>query len=173
MRVLACVGAMFALGGGAGSVRVGEAAPEFVAGGAWLNSAPLHVRQLRGRVVLVNVWVYSCINCHLSLPTLRGWYARFHAAGLEIVGVHSPEFPSDRPAGNVAAALRRDGVDWPVMQDNDLATWNAYGVSGWPSFYLVDRRGKVRAVHVGELSARFPDAIPGLERQLMALLAEK
>ena len=161
------------LTGSAGALTVGDPAPDFTAGGSWLNSAPLHVSQLRGKVVIVNLWVYSCINCHLSLPTLQGWYGKYKAQGLEIVGVHTPEFASDRPLANVAAALREDRVNWPVMQDNAQATWNAYQSQGWPSFYLIDRHGLIRTIHVGEISPRFPGAIPGLEATIQKLLAEK
>ena len=155
------------------ALTAGDKAPDFIAGGQWLNSPPLHVSQLRGKVVIVNLWVYSCINCHLSLPTLQNWYGKYKAAGLEIVGVHTPEFASDRPLANVAAALKEDGVNWPVMQDNAQATWNAYQSQGWPSFYLIDRHGVIRAVHVGEISSRFPQDIPGLEATIKKLLAEK
>ncbi len=162
-----------ALTGAASALSVGDRAPDFTAGGSWLNSPPLHISQLQGKVVIVNLWVYSCINCHLSLPTLQGWYGRYKAQGLEIVGVHTPEFASDRPLANVAAALREDRVTWPVMQDNNNATWNAYQSQGWPSFYLIDRHGLIRSVHVGEISSRFPGAIPGLEATIQKLLAEK
>ena len=161
------------LTGGASALSVGDKAPDFIPGGQWLNSPPLHISQLRGKVVIVNLWVYSCINCHLSLPTLQKWYGKYKAAGLEIVGVHTPEFGSDRPVKNVAASLLADHVNWPVMQDNAQATWNAYQSQGWPSFYIVDRRGVIRAIHVGEISSRFPDAIPGLEATIQNLLAEK
>lgn len=154
------------------AASVGQLAPDF-RGGPWLNSPPLHIQNLRGRVVIVNVWVYSCINCHLSLPTLNRWRQQYGAQGLEIVGVHTPEFESDRPTASVTAALKRDGVTWPVMQDNQNATWNAYAARAWPSFYLIDRQGVVRAVHVGEISERYPQAIPGLERTVQALLAER
>ena len=157
----------------AAAIGVGGRAPDFTAGGQWLNSPPLHISQLRGKVVIVNLWVYSCVNCHLSLPTLQKWYGRYKAAGLEIVGVHTPEFESDRPVKNVAASLLADHVNWPVMQDNAQATWNAYQSQGWPSFYIVDRRGVIRAIHVGEISSRFPDAIPGLEATIQKLLAQK
>lgn len=162
-----------ALCGTASALSVGDRAPDFIAGGQWLNSAPLHVSQLRGKVVIVNLWVYSCINCHLSLPTLQGWYGKYRAAGLEIVGVHTPEFESDKVLANVTASLKADRVDWPVMQDNAHATWNAYESRGWPSFYLVDRRGVIREIHVGEISSRFPGDIPGLEATIKKLLAEK
>ncbi len=157
----------------AAALSVGDRAPDFTPGGQWLNSPPLHVSQLRGRVVIVNLWVYSCINCHLSLPTLQKWYGRYRAAGLEIVGVHTPEFESDKPVKNVVASLMADHVNWPVMQDNAQATWNAYESQGWPSFYIIDKRGVIRDIHVGEISSRYPGAIPGLEATLQKLLAEK
>ena len=162
-----------ALTGSAGALSVGDRAPDFTVGGSWLNSAPLHIAQLQGKVVIVNLWVYSCVNCHLSLPTLQKWYGKYRADGLEIVGVHTPEFESDRPVKNVAASLLADHVNWPVMQDNAQATWNAYQSQGWPSFYIVDRRGVIQGIHVGEISSRFPDAIPGLEATIQKLLAEK
>jgi thiol-disulfide isomerase/thioredoxin len=158
------------LGGSRGAER---AAPELIPGGAWLNSAPLKIASLRGKVVIVNLWVHSCINCHNSLPTLKSWYAKFKAQGLEIVGVHTPEFESDKDLNGVRESLKRDGVTWPVMQDNQNATWNAYGNRYWPTFYLVDKRGVIREVHEGEISSRYPQAIPGLEATLKRLLAEK
>ncbi|WP_425147699.1 redoxin domain-containing protein [Deinococcus sp.] len=160
--------------GGAGAVSAGQPAPDFIKGGQWFNApTPPTIAGLRGKVVIVNIWVYSCINCHNSLPTLQRWYDKYKSAGLEIVGIHTPELTSDRPAENVAAALKTDGVSWPVMQDNANATWNAYSNEYWPAFYLVDRRGVVRMVHAGEISSRYPGAIPGLEAELQKLLAEK
>ncbi len=155
------------------AVGVGEKAPEVIPGGGWLNSQPLHLADLKGKVVLLNIWVYSCVNCHNSLPTLEAWYAKYKGQGLEIVGVHTPEFESDKPLLSVAASLKRDGVTWPVVQDNQNATWNAYQNSYWPAFYLIDRKGVIREVHAGEISSRYPDAIPGLEATLKKLLAEK
>lgn len=160
------------LAGGARAAEVGDPAPEIKAGGQWFNSAPVSIAQLRGKVVLVNVWVFSCSNCQRSLPTLRAWYEKYQGQGFEIVGVNTPEFDSDRPAASVAAAVRREKLPWPVVQDNDTATWRAYGATAWPGFYLIDRQGKIRAVHEGEISSRYPDAIPGLEKKLQALLAE-
>ncbi len=150
-----------------------QAAPELIAGGQWLNSKAMGIKDLRGKVAIINFWVYSCINCHNSLPTLRAWYAKYKSQGLEIVGVHTPEFESDKPLANVAASLKRDNVTWPVMQDNANATWNAYDNGAWPSFYLLDKKGNIREVHEGEISSRFPDAIPDLEAKLQELLAEK
>ncbi len=151
----------------------GKPAPDFIAGGQWFNSKPLSIKDLRGKVTIVNLWVYSCINCHNSLPTLQGWYKKYKDQGLEIIGVHTPEFESDKVASNVTAALKADNVTWPVMQDNASATWNAYNNQFWPAFYLVDRQGNIREIHSGEISSRYPDAIPGLEKTLQKLLAEK
>jgi cytochrome c biogenesis protein CcdA/thiol-disulfide isomerase/thioredoxin len=128
-------------------------APEFVDTQRWFNTPggrPLTMRGLRGRVVLVDIWTYSCINCLRTLPWLKAWDARYRRAGLTIVGVHSPEFPFEKDAGNVAAAIERNGIRYPVVQDNDLATWRAWGNQYWPAEYFVDTRGQVRFAHFGE-----------------------
>ncbi|GHF32104.1 thiol-disulfide isomerase/thioredoxin [Deinococcus metalli] len=164
---------ILALTGAASGIQRGQVPPE-VMGTAWLNTpAPTPLAGLRGQVVLVNFWVYSCINCSNSLPTLKGWYGKYHAQGLEIIGVHTPEFESDKPTASVQAAIRREGLAWPVVQDNARANWNAWGVNAWPTFVLIDRGGRVRAVHVGEISDRYPQAIPALDAQIRALLAER
>jgi thiol-disulfide isomerase/thioredoxin len=148
-------------------------APDFIVGGQWLNSKPLSIADLRGKVVIVNIWVHSCINCHNSLPTLVSWYKKYKDQGLEIVGVHTPEFESDKDLGQTAASLKQDNVTWPVMQDNDEATWHAYKNQFWPAFYIVDRNGVIRSTHAGEISSRYPAAIPGLEADIKKLLDEK
>jgi cytochrome c biogenesis protein CcdA/thiol-disulfide isomerase/thioredoxin len=129
------------------------AAPEFVGTQRWFNTLggrPLTLKELRGRVVLIDFWTYTCINCLRTLPYLEAWDARYRADGLTIVGVHSPEFPFERDAGNVAAAIKREGIRYPVAQDNDLATWDAWGNQYWPAEYLIDARGQVRHAHFGE-----------------------
>jgi thiol-disulfide isomerase/thioredoxin len=108
------------------------------------------MRGLRGRVVLVDFWTYTCINCLRTLPHLTAWDRAYRDDGLTIVGVHSPEFTFERDAGNVAAAIRREGIRYPVAQDNHMATWDAYGNQYWPAEYLIDARGHVRHVHFGE-----------------------
>ena len=148
-------------------------APDFIAGGQWFNSKALSIKDLRGKVVLVNIFVHSCINCHNSLPTLHDWYKKYKAQGLEIVGVHTPEFESDKDPAGAAASFKRDGVVWPVVQDNAEATWNAYSNRYWPAFYLVDRRGHIQEVHEGEISSRYPNAIPGLEATIQKLLKDE
>jgi thiol-disulfide isomerase/thioredoxin len=144
-------------------------APEFVDNQRWFNTPgdrPLTLRGLRGRVVLVDFWTYSCINCLRTLPYLKAWDARYRKDGLTIVGVHSPEFPFEKDAGNVAEAIQRNGLRYPVVQDNDLATWNAYGNQYWPAEYFIDARGNVRYVHFGEGS------YGEKERVIRQLLAE-
>ena len=126
-------------------------APEFApAAPRWWNSAPLTRAGLRGRVVLVDFWTYTCINCLRTLPYLKAWDERYRTHGLTIVGVHTPEFAFERTPANVGAAIGRQGIRYPVVQDNDYGTWNAFGNHFWPAKYLVDARGQVRYVHVGE-----------------------
>ena len=128
-------------------------APEFVDNQHWFNTPgdrPLTMRSLRGRVVLIDFWTYSCINCLRTLPYLRAWDRRYRKDGLTIVGVHSPEFPFEKDTGNVAAAIARNDIHYPVAQDNDLATWRAWGNQYWPAEYFVDAKGQVRFAHFGE-----------------------
>ena len=128
-------------------------APEFVDTQQWFNTPgdrPLTLRGLRGRVVLVDFWTYSCINCLRTLPYLKAWDARYRKDGLTIVGVHTPEFPFEHDASNVAEAIERNGLHYPVVQDNDYGTWNAYGNQYWPAEYFIDASGNVRYVDFGE-----------------------
>ncbi len=125
-------------------------APEFVKTGRWFNTQPLSLAALRGHVVLIDFWTYTCINCIRTLPHLEAWDARYRADGLTIVGVHTPEFPFEHDAGNVQKAIRAEGIRYPVVQDNDYGTWDAYGNQYWPAEYLIDARGHVRYVHFGE-----------------------
>jgi cytochrome c biogenesis protein CcdA/thiol-disulfide isomerase/thioredoxin len=132
--------------------RLGPA-PEFTGTERWFNTpggAPLTLAGLRGRVVLVDFWTYTCINCLRTLPFLKGLYATYHPYGLQIVGVETPEFTFEQDAGNVAQAIRADGLRYPVVQDNQYGTWNAYGNQYWPAEYLIDARGQVRHVQFGE-----------------------
>jgi cytochrome c biogenesis protein CcdA/thiol-disulfide isomerase/thioredoxin len=128
-------------------------APEFVGTERWFNTPgdrPLTLRELRGRVVLVDFWTYSCINCLRTLPYLKAWDTRYRKDGLTIVGVHTPEFPFERDAGNVEEAIERNGIRYPVVQDNEQQTWSAYANQYWPAEYFIDARGDVRYVHFGE-----------------------
>jgi cytochrome c biogenesis protein CcdA/thiol-disulfide isomerase/thioredoxin len=134
---------------------------------AWINTAPLTPQRLRGKVVLVDFWTYSCINCLRTLPYLKSWDARYRKDGLVIVGVHSPEFAFEHSLGNVRAAVKRLGIHYPVALDNDFATWTAYQNQYWPADYLIDRTGRVRDVHFGE------GAYAQTERDIRKLLATK
>ena len=125
-------------------------APALVAGGDWFNSKPLSLAQLRGKVVLVDFWTYSCINCLRTLPHLESWYRTYRSQGLVIIGVHTPEFAFEHVASNVRAAVKRLGIAYPVVQDNNYKTWDNYANEYWPAEYLIDRSGHVRHTHFGE-----------------------
>src|ERR671933_2174751 len=128
-------------------------APDFRGISHWLNTPgdrPLSLDSLRGKVVLVDFWTYSCINCLRTLPHLEAWDRAYHRLGLEIVGVHTPEFQFEHVLTNVRHNARGLGVRYPVALDNDYSTWNAYGNQYWPAEYLLDRRGHVRHYHFGE-----------------------
>ena len=142
------------------------AAPEFADTQRWFNTTPLTMAKLRGRVVLVDFWTYTCINCIRTLPYLKAWDTRYRDQGLTIVGVHTPEFAFERKDSNVAASIKRQGLGYPVVQDNEYGTWNAFGNSAWPSKYLIDARGQVRYAHVGE--GKYEET----EAAIRALLAE-
>ncbi|MFL5909125.1 MAG: cytochrome c biogenesis protein DipZ, partial [Gaiellaceae bacterium] len=145
-------------------------APDFTGNQQWFNTPgnrPLTLAGLRGRVVLVDFWTYSCINCLRTLPYLKAWDARYRSKGLTIVGVHTPEFPFERSASNVRDAIAQNGIHYPVAQDNDYATWNAYGNQYWPAEYFVDTRGRVRLVHFGE------GEYAAKEQAIRELLAER
>jgi cytochrome c biogenesis protein CcdA/thiol-disulfide isomerase/thioredoxin len=134
-------------------LKVLGTAPDFAGGGRWFNTPgdkPLTLKGLRGRVVLVDFWTYTCINCLRTLPHVRAWDARYRSDGLTIVGVHTPEFDFEHDSGNVKDAIARSKLRYPVVQDNDYATWNAWGNQYWPAKYLIDARGRVRYVHFGE-----------------------
>jgi cytochrome c biogenesis protein CcdA/thiol-disulfide isomerase/thioredoxin len=128
-------------------------APEFVGNERWFNTPgdePLTLRELRGRVVLVDFWTYSCINCIRTFPYLKAWDDRYRKDGLTIVGVHTPEFPFERDPDNVADAIAQNDIRYPVAQDNEQQTWNAYANQYWPAEYFIDAKGRVRYVHFGE-----------------------
>ena len=134
----------------AGSLPDYGVAPPLHAGGAWINTKPLTLASLRGKVVLVDFWTYSCINCLRTLPHLKAWYAAYHKKGLVIIGVHTPEFAFEHVTSNVQAAVKRLGIAYPVMQDNDYKTWDNYANEYWPAEYLIDKQGHVRHTHFGE-----------------------
>jgi cytochrome c biogenesis protein CcdA/thiol-disulfide isomerase/thioredoxin len=144
-------------------------APEFVGTQDWFNTPsdlPLTLKGLRGHVVLVDFWTYSCINCLRTLPYLNAWYGKYASKGFVIVGVHTPEFPFEHSAANVKAAIEQNGIHYPVVQDNNYDTWNAYNNEYWPAEYLIDARGRIRLTDFGE------GEYPAKERAIRSLLAE-
>jgi thiol-disulfide isomerase/thioredoxin len=132
----------------------------------WFNAAPLHLADLRGQVVIVEFWTFGCINCRNVIPALQEWYAKYHAQGLEIVAVHTPEFSYEKDPTAVEEAIAELGVTWPVVMDNDWQTWRSYNNRFWPAMYLVDKAGHIRHLKIGEGQYAQTEAI------LQALLAE-
>jgi thiol-disulfide isomerase/thioredoxin len=129
---------------------VGNQAPEFVGITNWINSEPLTLEELRGKVVLLDVWTYTCVNCIRTFPFLKQWHARYADDGLVIVGLHAPEFEFEKETENVVEAAQEYDIVWPIAQDNDFSTWRAYNNQYWPAKYLIDKDGVVRYTHFGE-----------------------
>lgn len=130
----------------------GTRAPGFEGGGQWLNSEPLTLDKLREdkKAVLVDFWTYSCVNCQRTIPYLKSWWEKYKDKGLVIVGVHSPEFEFEKETVNVEMAINKYGVGWPVVQDNGMKIWQAYGNNYWPRKYLINSEGKIVYDHIGE-----------------------
>ncbi|HMJ00865.1 MAG TPA: cytochrome c biogenesis protein DipZ [Gaiellaceae bacterium] len=126
------------------------AAPELTGISHWINTQPLTLKKLRGKVVLVDFWTYSCINCLRTLPHVKAWYRTYRDRGFVVLGIHTPEFAFEHVAGNVEDAVHRLGIKYPVGLDNDYGTWNAFQNQYWPAKYLIDRRGHLRYYHFGE-----------------------
>jgi cytochrome c biogenesis protein CcdA/thiol-disulfide isomerase/thioredoxin len=116
----------------------------------WINSPPLQLSDLKGKVVLVDFWTYSCINCIRTVPYLNNWYKTYHDKGLVIIGIHSPEFDFEKNVDNVKNAVKRDGIQYPVALDNLFVTWRNFANHYWPAHYLINKQGKVVYVHFGE-----------------------
>ena len=125
-------------------------APEFSGISHWINSPPLTMAKLRGKVVLVEFWTYDCINCIHVIPHVKQWHERYKDQGLVVVGVHTPEYGHERILGNLEKAVKRFDITYPVAQDNDYETWNAYGNRYWPALYLIDGNGRIVYRHYGE-----------------------
>lgn len=125
------------------------AAPE-LAPGEWINSAPLTLKGLRGRVVLVEFWTFGCYNCRNTLPSVKTWDARYREKGLTVVGVHSPEFDEEKNVTTLRREVAELEIKFPVVTDNDYATWRAYDVQAWPTIFVLDKSGRIRWMHVGE-----------------------
>jgi thiol-disulfide isomerase/thioredoxin len=166
--ILAAGAAALGLGPGARAAKLaqGAAMPGFDGAVTWLNGPPRTPQQLRGKVVLVDFWTYSCINCIRTLPYVRAWAQKYAAQGLTVIGVHTPEFKFERDLANVNAAIGRFGIDFPVAVDSDHRIWQAWGNRAWPAYYLVDANGTIRHQQLGE------GGYDTMERAIQALLAE-
>ena len=133
----------------------------------WLNTdSPLRLAGLRGKVIALDMWTFDCINCQHVIPALKRWYATYKDQGLVIIGNHFPEFPDERDLGNLKRAVAQNGIQYPVAQDNEGATWWSYNTQYWPTLYLIDKRGDLRYIHVGE------GAYDETESNIKTLLAE-
>jgi thiol-disulfide isomerase/thioredoxin len=142
-------------------------APEFMDVSGYINTSPITLKDLRGKVVLVDFWTYSCINCIRTLPYLVDWTTKYADKGLVIVGVHTPEFEFEKNIENVKAAVQKFGIKYPVFQDNDKGTWNAYENRYWPRKYIIDSEGYIRYDHIGE------GGYAETEKIIQTLLAER
>jgi cytochrome c biogenesis protein CcdA/thiol-disulfide isomerase/thioredoxin len=129
---------------------VGKSAPELSGAGAWINSPPLQLQALRGKPVLIDFWTWDCVNCLRSVPVIERLHQRYAARGLTVIGVHTPEFAHERPLDSVQAAVRRLGLHYPVIQDNDYRVWKAFENRYWPAAWLIDAEGRVVYRHEGE-----------------------
>jgi len=133
----------------------------------WLNvDAPLRLADLRGKVVLLEMWTFGCINCQHVMPSLKDWHSKYKDEGLVIIGNHFPEFSYEQDLANLKDAIKQDGIEYAVAQDNNGATWKAYQNQYWPTLYLIDKQGHIRYVHIGEGGYR------ETEENIKALLAE-
>jgi thiol-disulfide isomerase/thioredoxin len=142
-------------------------APEFKAVSGYINTSPITLKDLKGKVVLVDFWTYSCINCIRTLPYLVDWNSKYADKGLVIVGVHTPEFEFEKNIESVKAAVQKFGIKYPVFQDNDKGTWNAYENRYWPRKYIIDSEGYIRYDHIGE------GGYTETEKVVQTLLAER
>ncbi len=124
-------------------------APELF-GKEWINSPPLMLAGLRGKVVLIEFWEYTCINCLRTLPHVKAWHKKYASKGLVVIGVHTPEFESSAIRSNVEKAVRELGISYPVLLDNAYFDWNAYDNNWWPRLFLIDKAGNIRYDHIGE-----------------------
>jgi thiol-disulfide isomerase/thioredoxin len=142
------------------------AAPELT-NDTWLNvDSPLRIADLRGSVVIVEMWTFGCINCQNVMPSLKEWHSKYQNAGLVIIGNHYPEFSYEKDLENLKDAIARYEIEYAVAQDNDGETWRAYKNHYWPTLYLIDKQGHIRYVHIGE--GHYKET----EENIQALLAE-
>jgi len=143
-------GAMMSAAAATGAPRIEGDMPELAGATGWLNSKPLTRAGLRGKVVVLDFWTYSCINCLRALPYVNAWYRHYKDSGLVIIGVHSPEFEFEKDTANVRQAIEKFGIQYPVAVDSNMALWKAFNNRFWPAHYFVDAQGRIRGHHFGE-----------------------
>ncbi len=131
------------------NAAVGVKAPE-ITNDTWLNSAPLHLADLKGKVVMIEFWTFGCYNCRNVEPYVKQWYRKYADQGFVVIGVHSPEFSHEREVDKVRRYIKEHDIRFPVPIDNDFSTWNRYGNRYWPAMYLIDKQGVIRHVRIGE-----------------------
>src|SRR5262245_50785977 len=141
-------------------------APE-ISSGQWINSEPLTLQSLHGRVVLIEFWTFACYNCRNTLPSVKKWDAQYRDKGLTIIGVHTPELDYESNVDNLRREVAALGIKYPVVTDNDYSTWKQYKVEAWPTLFVLDKQGRVRWTHVGE------GAYDQTEEVIKKLLAEQ
>ncbi len=164
LSFIVIIGAILVFGRLAGS-STGATAPELL-NDTWLNSKPLHLADLKGKVVMVEFWTFGCSNCRAVQPYVKAWHKKYADQGFVVIGVHSPEFSHEADINNVKNYLQTNDITYPVAIDNDFATWKRYNNRYWPARYLIDKQGIVRQVYIGEGEYREN------EQQIQALLAE-
>jgi thiol-disulfide isomerase/thioredoxin len=148
-----------------GSDWIGKQAPDLTPGD-WINSPPLSLAELRGKVVLLEFWTFGCYNCLNTLPHIKEWHKKYSNAKFKIIGVHTPEFDREKALKVVKGEIARLGISYPVVTDNDYTTWNRYNQQYWPVMYLLDKQGTIRYVHIGE--GNYEET----EGQIASLIAE-
>lgn len=137
----------------------------------WINSPPIELASLRGKVVLIDVWTFECWNCYRSIPWLKQVEQKYSGQGLQLIGVHTPEFKHERERAAVEGKVKEFGIKHPVMMDNDFSYWNALKNRYWPAYYVIDRQGNIRGYYVGEMHAGQPQA-RAVEAKIEELLRE-
>lgn len=147
-------------------------APELAGISQWINSRPLMLKKLRGKVVVLHFWTFGCTNCQRNLPYYNRWRTDFSKDGLQIIGVHTPETAEEAVASNVAARVKDLGIKYPIAVDQDRATWKAYNNRYWPSIYLIDKQGHIRFHWDGELEYQDARGDKTIREKIKELLAE-
>ena len=148
-------------------------APEFnqTSSDAWLNSEPLTLEGLRGNVVMLDIWTFDCWNCYRSFPWLNALEKRLEGEDFKVIGIHTPEFEHEKVRANIEEKIKKYNLTHPSMMDNDFAYWKALGNRYWPSFYLIDKKGNIRYLHIGEMHEGDKRAL-AVERDIQTLLSE-